>query len=82
MSGKLPHDVYIVGICEKGTFVINENIAIKAVSEEQDVFGVSEVNVNSGEQVWIEAAGNEQVILETHSTRGAYLECGHNRVTP
>lgn len=58
MSGKLPHDVCIIGLREKGTFVVNENIAIKAVSEEQDVLWVFEVDVSSGEQVWVEAAWN------------------------
>lgn len=38
-----------------GTFVVDEDVSIKAVSEQQDVLRVFKVDVRSGEQVRIEA---------------------------
>lgn len=43
----------------RNTFVVNEDVAIKTVSEQQDVLGVFEVDVRPGEQVGIETVERE-----------------------
>lgn len=43
----------------KHTLVVNEDITIKSVSKEQDVFRVFKIDISSGEQVRIETVEGE-----------------------
>lgn len=61
--------IFIVNILQRAklifTLVVNEDVTIKPVSEQQDIFRVFKVDVCSGEQVWVKTVGREEEVTNT-----------------
>lgn len=66
--------IFIVNILQrlnklKFTLVVNEDVTIKAVSEQQDIFRVFKVDVRSGEQVWVKTVDREEEVTNTFTKK-------------
>lgn len=61
--------IFIVNILQRAklkfTLVVNEDVTIKPVSEQQDIFRVFKVDVCSGEQVWVKTVDREEEVTNT-----------------
>lgn len=45
------------------TFTIEENVTVKFVSEDKDVFGIDKIDVSSCEGIWAKAASIQGKVL-------------------